>query len=178
MKIAVTLFTLLTLFSTAVYADHSGHDGNKHVHTIMAKSAIVIATPPGVKNSAVYFTIENSTSDDVIITSAQSNASHTAELHGHSMIDGAMSMRQLKSVHVPAYKKVTFQPHASHVMLFGLKNPLVAGGTVELTLGLSNGKSVHVTADIVMPGDLDSTQVHKKGMSSDGEMVKKSHSHH
>lgn len=178
--LTILLTFLLTFTSTSiVYADHGDHEEGEHQHhTIMTHDGVVGATPPGVKNSAVYFTVENSTNSDVMITSVRSSVSKIAELHSHSEINGAMSMRQLKSVHLPAHKKIIFKPSGLHIMLFDLDKPLIAGKTVELTLLLSNGKHVDVTVDVVMPSDIDSVHVHKKGMKSDGEMVKVSHSHH
>lgn len=164
---------VVCLFSAGAYAEHHGH------HDVKISNAVVGATPLGVKNGAIYFTIENSMNKDLMILSAETGNAVVAELHEHTVVDGAMSMRQVTSVHLPAKKKVMFQPGGLHVMLFGLETPLVAGEQTSVTLNLNNGEQVHVVADIVMPGDINSNHVSKKGMSDDSSNHKQEgHKHH
>lgn len=177
------VMAFLGLFSGMAAADHKGEEGahsHHHHQNVMAHDAFVRATPPGAKNSAAYFTLVNKMDKDVMVTSATTDVSNVSELHTHTMIDGAMSMRQVKTIHVPANKKVMFQPGGLHVMLFELKKPLVVGEKVHLTLNLNNGKSIQFMADIISPTDIKPHHMKKKGMKEGHEMShsEDAHSHH
>jgi copper(I)-binding protein len=50
------------------------------------------------------------------------------------MAGGIMRMRKLHRLPLPARAPVKLEPGGTHVMLTGLREPLVAGGNIELRL--------------------------------------------
>ncbi|TBR43920.1 copper chaperone PCu(A)C [Marinomonas agarivorans] len=195
LKLSLIHFSILSglIMVLPVQADHSGgneeqhkhhhakssheHKHNQHKHEqILVQEAYIRATPPGAKNSAAYFTLINHTNEDLLLTGASSSVAKTTELHNHFMADGAMSMRQIKSAHLPANKKVLFQPGGLHVMLFDLSQPLVAGDTATLTLTFHNGEKVELMANILAPDDI--VNPHSKHKKGHGHHQHSGHDHH
>ena len=58
----------------------------------------------------------------------------SVEVHQTSVEDGMARMRMVSMLHVGANEVLEFVPGGLHIMLFGLKKPLVAGQTFELEL--------------------------------------------
>lgn len=128
-----------------------GHDDDH----IMFQDARVRAMPPGSPNSAAYLTIHNPTHQDRRLIAASSPAAKVVELHEHIMSGGVMSMQQVKDgVLIPAEETVRFQPGGYHLMLLGLKAPLVPGEQVSFELMFDDGSMQHVSAPILMPDEM------------------------
>lgn len=104
--------------------------------------AYVPALPPGARTGAAYLRIRNGGARDSVLVAAASPAAAAAELHTHVNDAGVMRMRQVKEIVVPAGKEVALQPGGDHVMLIDLQAPLVAGGTLALTLDFADGSSL------------------------------------
>ena len=104
--------------------------------------------PPVAPNGAAYLRIENAGNTADRIVSASSPIAKRVELHAHEMDGGVMKMRHVRSVEVPAQGAVSFEPRRMHVMLIGLKEPLVAGKSFPLTLGFQNAGELQVTVEI------------------------------
>ena len=112
------------------------------------------ATPPSVPNSAIFLTLENHKMEERTLVSASSDAADKVELHNHTMVDGMMKMRQVENIKIAAHKSAVLQPGGLHIMLFGLKNQLVEGEEISLTLTFANGatQSLSVPVKKVMMG--------------------------
>ena len=120
--------------------------------------------PPVAPNGAAYFRVENrGTSTDRII-SAHSPIAERAELHVHEMNGSMMTMRQVQAVEVPAQGEVRFEPEGLHVMLFGLKRPLVGGERFPLVLVFEAAGELEVPVEI-------------KGVGASGGTDHGSHTH-
>jgi len=122
--------------------------------------ATVRLLPPSVPNTSAYFKIQNTTDQNMVLVSANTEIAQKAELHAHVMQNGMMSMKQQNEVVVPAGETISFQPGGLHVMIFGLKKPLQEGQIVSITLVTKDQKNILVDAKVTMPGK------------------EKSHSHH
>jgi len=92
--------------------------------------------------------ITNNSANDVALVAAESSVSKVTELHTHTMEGGMMKMRQVPKIDLPAGKTVMLKPGGFHVMLIGLKQDLMPGQTVELTLKFDDGSSTHVSAPV------------------------------
>jgi copper(I)-binding protein len=92
------------------------------------------ATPAGAETSAVYFSIENSGSQLETLLRASSPVAGDAMFARTTEHDGESLVEQIWSIDVVAGRKVNFQPEGRHVMLKALKQPLVAGTRIPLTL--------------------------------------------
>ena len=104
--------------------------------------------PPGAPNGAAYFRVENRGGEPDRIVSAHTGIAEAVELHTHDMEDGMMKMRQVESVDVPAGGAVLFKPHGMHLMLFGLKQPLVNGERFDLTVVFEKAGVLDLSVDI------------------------------
>lgn len=97
------------------------------------------ATPPGAANGAAFMTLVNASAKDNALVSAESDAAGAVELHSHVMEDGVARMRQVPEVAVAAGSRTELRPGGLHIMLFGLKAPLVDGGRLAVTLKFRDG---------------------------------------
>ena len=104
--------------------------------------------PPVAANGAAYFRIENRAKSADYIVSAHSPIAERAEIHTHEMKEGLMRMRRVNPVEAPAQGEVSFEPGGLHVMLFGLKKPLVSGESFPLTLEFLKAGKIEVTVEI------------------------------
>ena len=116
--------------------------------SLMVHDAYVRATPPGLPNSAAFMMFMNHSDKDLAVVSATSNIAKKVELHTHDVVDGEMRMYQVKQIDVKANGHVMLQPGGFHIMFLGLHKPLTEGDNVDLTLSLSNGETVDITAPV------------------------------
>ena len=111
--------------------------------------------PPVAPNGAAYFRVENGDGEPVRIVGASSPVADRAELHTHEMDGGVMKMRHVRAVEVPAKGAASFAPGGLHVMLIGLKKPLVAGESFPLILEFDTAGTIDVTVGITRDGPTD-----------------------
>lgn len=107
------------------------------------------ATLPGKPASAAYFALTNRGGADSLVQVTSSSG--TAEIHSTSMDEGIMRMRKLDRLPISAGETVKLEPGGTHVMLTGLREPLVAGQKVELTLRFAKAPQQTIAAEIRDP---------------------------
>lgn len=105
--------------------------------------------------TAAFGTLTNDGDTDLTVTSATVELSGTAaaseiELHETVMdASGTMTMRPVDGgFTVPAHGSLTLEPGGNHIMLMGLASDLVAGDEVSITLTLTDGSTLSVTAPV------------------------------
>lgn len=107
-------------------------------------------TPQNAKAGAAYMTISSTDGDTLTAVSVPSSIAGMAQLHettGGSMgSSGAMGMKEVSQIAIPAGGSVTLKPGGYHVMLMELAKPITAGETVPLTLTLQKAGTVKVDA--------------------------------
>jgi hypothetical protein len=113
---------------------------------VSVEGAWARATVPGQMGSAAYFTIRNSGGADKLLSVVSPAAD--ASLHSTSMDNGVMRMRPLQELDIPAKGAVELKPGGMHVMLMGLKQPLQAGGSLELDLRFEKSGERKVNAEV------------------------------
>jgi copper(I)-binding protein len=107
--------------------------------SIRVEDAWARETPPGVSTGAGYVTLINEGSANDRLIAARSGVSERVELHTHRMEGGMIMMRQVESIDVDAGGRTVLEPGGTHLMLIGLKQPLVAGQRFPLTLEFEKG---------------------------------------
>jgi copper(I)-binding protein len=117
------------------------------------ESAWARATPPGVDVGAVYFVVRNPGPRPDEVIGVRSAASARAEIHETRMRDGIMQMRQVTEATVPAAGTLAFEPGGTHVMLIGLRSPLVPGATVPLVVTFRQGGEMTARATVHALGE-------------------------
>ena len=78
-------------------------------------------------------------------------AAGIAELHEMKLDGDVMLMRAVPEVNLPAGRTVEFKSGGYHLMLMDLKQPLVAGSEVPLTLLLRDAKGLAHKLDLSVP---------------------------
>jgi copper(I)-binding protein len=92
------------------------------------------ATPPGVTVGVVYFTLRNGTGRSDRLLKLSTPVASKVQVHRTEVLDGIARMREVAVLHVDAGQTLEFQPNGMHVMLMGLREPLVEGRSFELYL--------------------------------------------
>ena len=108
------------------------------------------ATAPGQTSGAVYATLDNRGPDDRL-TGAATDRAAMAMVHKSETVDGVARMRMAGDVPVASGSTVVLAPGGTHIMLEGLKAPLVAGETLPLELRFASGGAHKVDVRIVAP---------------------------
>ena len=106
------------------------------------------------KNGAAFLTIENTgpVANRLVKVEAPEQAAR-AEIHQMSMQDGTMKMRPLANgLPLRVGETVTLKPGGNHIMLFGLKKPLIEGETFPLKLLFEKSKPVTTTVTVQSGG--------------------------
>jgi len=102
--------------------------------TLTITNAWSRSTPPGVKVGVVYFTLNNDTGKSDRLIRISSPVAENVQVHRTEILDGIARMREVAVLHVDAGQTLEFAPNGMHVMLTGLKKPLVEGEKFELEL--------------------------------------------
>lgn len=140
--LATTLALSFALIAPAAFA-------GKAADTVNVTDAHVRAMPPGIPNSAMFFTLQNSDSLPHRLVKADSDIAKRVELHTHIMEDGMARMREVDSIDVDANDITTLMPGGLHVMLFGLTHDLVEGEKIAATLHFADGSSKTVNGTVM-----------------------------
>lgn len=119
---------------------------------IQVRHASTRATPPGAEVAAGYLEVRNTGKEADRIIGASSPAAARVELHTMAHEGGVMKMREVTGLEVPAKKRVELRSGGSHLMLVGLRKPLVKGQRVPLTLHFERGGDLHVELEVHATG--------------------------
>jgi copper(I)-binding protein len=95
------------------------------------------ATAPGAATGAVFAELSNvgTTPDQLIGAEVASTIVDKVEVHLSSKgADGVMRMAPVAAVEIPAGGGVALKPGSYHIMLIGLKQPLIEGQKLPVTL--------------------------------------------
>lgn len=91
-------------------------------------------TPPGIPMGVVYLKIRNDTKKSDRLLKLKTSVAASAEVHETTVVEGVARMREISVLHVAPGERVEFAPGGKHVMLMGLRQPLVDGQAFELEL--------------------------------------------
>lgn len=99
--------------------------------------------------SAAFMALDNDGDETVTIVSASSPVTDMVELHETAVIDGKSAMQAIDGgIALEPGRGQLLQPGGMHVMLMGLDTELAPGDEVEITLELSDGSTVEITAPV------------------------------
>ncbi|WP_330925915.1 copper chaperone PCu(A)C [Candidatus Sororendozoicomonas aggregata] len=101
-------------------------------------------------STAGYITLVNNKTSDIqlIAVSVAPDVAAKAELHGHKMEGDIMKMHEVASLDLPSGTPVKLEPGGYHVMLMGLKQPLIPASEVNVTFQFSDGESLNVAMPV------------------------------
>lgn len=122
--------------------------------TVTAHDAWVREAPAGRKVTAIFLTLENKGSATRALVSGATEVADTLELHEMIRENEMMRMSPVKQIAIPANGKAELRPGGLHLMIFGVKKPLAAGDTVQVTLTLDDGTKLQVAAEVRKMGGM------------------------
>lgn len=116
---------------------------------VAVSGASVRATAPGQDSAAVSLVITSQ--KEARLVGVSSPAATRGEIHIMKHENGMMVMQEVDALPLPAKQEVRLG-HGSHIMLVGLKQPLKAGGSVQLTLTIEYAdkrrETIEIKADV------------------------------
>jgi copper(I)-binding protein len=104
-------------------------------------------SPPAAAGRPVavaYLSITNKGTRAETLTGISSPLAASVQMHQTTISDGMARMRPLPELTVAPGRTVKMEPGGIHLMMMGLKAPLVAGATLPLTLEFRNAGSIKV----------------------------------
>ena len=99
-------------------------------------------------NSAVYFLIRNDGRLDDRLTGAASQVADGTEIHESKIVNDMMVMEEQDGLHIPAGSSVELRPGGLHIMLLGLRRPLLEGEEFELLLEFEKSGELSVVVPV------------------------------
>ena len=131
---------------------------------VLVENAWVRPSVSGQRGSGGYMKL--TARENMRLVRVASSVAGVAEVHEMKMEGDVMRMRQVKALDLPAGKTVELSG-AMHLMLMDLKQPLLAGSSVPLTLVLRDSRDVesrvdtHLLVSPSAPGPTAAADVHK-----------------
>lgn len=139
--------TLSALFCSALLAcpalAQEYHVGELYIDHPWAR-----ALPPVAPAGAAYLRIENRGDLSEKLVAAHTPVARKVEVHENIHADGLMKMQKIEELSITPGASVTFEPGGYHFMMFGLKQPLLAGERFPLTLVFENAGSIEMEVTI------------------------------
>lgn len=140
----IRFFVLLLTLASVTAACGSANNQGLHVNDIWSRPALANG------NGAVFFVIENNTSQPDTLLSASSDVADAVELHMTKMEDGNMQMMPQSEVPIPS-GETKFEPGGLHVMLIGLKQDVKPGDTFTVTLDFVEAGEISLEVTVQEP---------------------------
>lgn len=125
--------TLLGLGAAALALAACSGAGTGAAPEISIENAWVRPPAGGRDIGAAYLVIHNTGGQDTLLGASSPLADHM-QMHISKMDGDMMTMREEKSLVIPAHFTITYAPGGRHLMMFGVKSGLKAGDKVPLTL--------------------------------------------
>lgn len=101
---------------------------------------------PTLKNTAGFLTIKNKSTINSVLVGASSPVFDKVEIHEMKTIDGMMRMRPVGKVTVKPNEVLNFEENGLHLMLIGLKKPLMEKDEIVISLFFANGNQQTIKA--------------------------------
>jgi periplasmic copper chaperone A len=117
--------------------------GEVAVHDAWARASI-----GQIRTSAAYLTLEVPGERPDRLIAAASPIAETAGLHTHVMDGNVARMRPVAAIEITPGAPVVLEPGGLHIMLMGLKQPLVEGKTLPLSLTFERAGAVALEVPI------------------------------
>ncbi|AWU96623.1 copper chaperone PCu(A)C [Azospirillum ramasamyi] len=155
MKRILGIATALALFGAGAALAHSYKAGPIDIGHPWAR-----ATAPSAPNGVGYLSLTNTGTEEDRLVAASTPVAEKAELHTHLNENGVMKMREVPYIAIAPGETMKLAPGGLHVMLLGLKKPLVKGEQVPLTLRFEKAGTVDVELSIEAAGQSGSDHGH------------------
>lgn len=139
---------LALLTPLALLAPLASHAHGSKLGELSLRHPHAYPTPPGLTTGAVYLiAIRNDGEQADRLLAASTPAAERVELHRMQMDGDIMRMRALGAIEIPPRSTVSLRQGSTdgyHLMLSGLRRPLMAGDRFALTLRFERAGEVTV----------------------------------
>ena len=127
--------------------------GRSEAQTSAAKPIVIEqpwarATPGGARTGAAYMTLINNGPFGDRLLGATTPLADKVQFHKVSEDNGVSRMREVPVVDLEPGARIIFRPGEMHMMIVGLKQPLVEGQNFQLTLQFEKAGNVELTVPI------------------------------
>lgn len=140
---------IICVFSAALLLGSAAHAAGYKVGDISISEAHARATVASQPSGAAYLTLENSGAAADRLVGVSSPVAGSAEIHTMSMDGDVMRMREVGTLPLAPAAKIAMKPGAGyHIMLMGLKKPLLEGDTFALTLDFEKAGRIEVPVTV------------------------------
>ncbi|MEY4493355.1 MAG: hypothetical protein RL355_704 [Actinomycetota bacterium] len=95
--------------------------------------------------TGAFMTLTNDSDHDMTLVGGKSDAAPMVQIH--EVVDGVMQEKSGGLV-IKARSSEVLKPGGNHVMLMGMKEPLIAGAEVTITLTFDDGSELDVTGPV------------------------------
>ncbi|QRF90585.1 hypothetical protein CLH39_10230 [Alcaligenes faecalis] len=137
------LVTILALSAVGTAFAHGYKAGPIEIEHPWSRATVEQAT-----TGAVYLVLRNPSKQEDRLLSASTPAAEKVELHTHIHDGDVMRMRQINAIDISPESNTTLEPSGLHLMLIGLKQPLVKGKAFPMTLVFEQAGPVTVQIDV------------------------------
>lgn len=120
-----------------------------YAQTIEVREAWIRTTVQGQKGTGAFMKI--TAKGGAKLVGGSTPVAGGADVHEMKMDGNIMRMRAVPALDLPAGKTVELKPGGYHFMLTDLKQPLVKGSTVPLTLVFKNAQGVESKVELKVP---------------------------
>ena len=121
---------------------------------IEIQNPYAFATMPGATIGAAFMVLKNVGELDDKLIGAHSKIAEITEIHQNIIDpnDGKMMMRKIKEIDISIDESAVLEPKGYHVMFIKMKEALIMGENVDITLIFEKAGEIKTTASIVAPG--------------------------
>ncbi len=158
MKIAIKSITMTAICLALTFTAQAHEKVGEKIEITKYKDRITTFKTDGIsvtnpfarqakkgQNSAAFVKVTNLTETPRKIIRAISPVASIIELHTSFEENGIHKMRPVEAIDVPENGFVELKSGGFHVMLIGLKEDLVVGQHIPVTLELDNGTTIQTT---------------------------------
>ena len=122
---------------------------NAYSDDINIESPWVLSQPAVSANGAIYLVLVNSGMEPDVLFGGETEAAEKVELHEYDHVHGAMKMKRLESIVIPAHDSVIFEPGGRHIMLVNLRVHLNEGLEFPLVLEFDKAGKIAISIKVV-----------------------------
>lgn len=145
----------VTVTEGAIQIQADGNGGASHINpnatgAMMVHNAMVRAVPMAGGNGAIYFTLMNGRDQADRLVTVESDVAAATEMHESIDENNVIRMEpRPEGFAIPAGGSVELAPGGKHVMLMNVKQPLIEGGSMTITLRFDHAAPLSVTVPIL-----------------------------
>jgi copper(I)-binding protein len=115
------------------------------------------------KTGGGFFTLENKGNEPDRLVAASTPAADSVEIHAIKVVGPDIKMRPMDNgLAVPPRTTITLKPRGYHLVMKGLKAPLLAGATVPVVLTFEKAGTRTVEMKVEAPGPVGEDVLNEK----------------